>query len=56
MRQLDPHVTAIASSGYSSDTVMTDPRGHGFAGRLSKPYTTIEMGSVVARVLGGRSA
>jgi PAS domain S-box-containing protein len=53
MRETNPHVMAIASSGYSADRVMTDPITHGFAGRLTKPYTTEEMGAVVARVLVG---
>ncbi len=52
--QIDQHVVAIASSGYSRDTVMTDPAAHGFAERLNKPYTTREMGLAVARLLAAR--
>jgi PAS domain S-box-containing protein len=54
MRAVDPRVVAVASSGYSVDSVMTDPGTHGFAGRLTKPYVTAEMGAVVARVLARR--
>jgi CheY-like chemotaxis protein len=52
LRVIDPDVLAIASSGYSSDTVMAEPGTHGFRDRLRKPYTAAELGEVVARVLG----
>jgi CheY-like chemotaxis protein len=35
---LDPGVRAIASSGYSSDPVMSNPRSYGFRVSLTKPY------------------
>ncbi|MBN1411802.1 MAG: PAS domain S-box protein [Spirochaetales bacterium] len=35
---MDPAVTAVASSGYSDDPVMADPNQFGFKGRLVKPY------------------
>jgi PAS domain S-box-containing protein len=56
LREIQPGVVAVASSGYSGDTVMTDPAAHGFADRLAKPYTAGEMGKVVARLLGNPAA
>jgi PAS domain S-box-containing protein len=53
LRRLEPAVRAIASSGYSGDPAMIDPEAHGFAGRLAKPYTVLELEDVVTRVLGG---
>ena len=34
----DPSIRAIASSGYSNDPVMANPRTYGFCATLPKPY------------------
>ncbi|MDQ5977362.1 MAG: two-component system, cell cycle sensor histidine kinase and response regulator CckA [Verrucomicrobiota bacterium] len=36
--KIDPRVRAVASSGYSSDPVMGNPRAYGFRVSLPKPY------------------
>ena len=36
--ELDPHVKAIVSSGYSDDPVMSHFEEHGFCGAVAKPY------------------
>jgi CheY-like chemotaxis protein len=36
--KLDPAVRAVASSGYSSDPILADPRAYGFCTSLPKPY------------------
>ena len=46
--EIDPEVRAIASSGYSSDPVMSDYQSHGFKGVMAKPYTLEEL----SRALG----
>ena len=43
LREFDPGVRAIASSGYSSDPVMSDYQAHGFVGVMAKPYTLEEL-------------
>lgn len=49
--QLDPEVKAIVSSGYASDTTVSDFRSFGFSGVLSKPYTLQDIEKVVAEQL-----
>jgi two-component system, cell cycle sensor histidine kinase and response regulator CckA len=41
--KIDPHVKAIASSGYSDDPVMAAPEKFGFKGKLNKPYLQHEL-------------
>jgi CheY-like chemotaxis protein len=54
LRLVDPHVTAIVSSGYSDDFVMSDYRKYGFNGVIAKPYRADEMSEVLAKVLSRR--
>ncbi len=51
--ELDPSVRAIVSSGYSSDPVMSDFRGHGFSGMIPKPYRITDFAKVIRQVLEG---
>ena len=51
LRQYDPAVRAIVSSGYSSDLAMADFRKHGFMGMVAKPYDISELASVIRGVL-----
>lgn len=46
--QFDPHVKAIVSSGYASDTTVSDFKSFGFSGVLSKPYTLHDIEKVIA--------
>ncbi len=51
LRQMDPAVRAIVSSGYSNDPVMANYRAHGFQGRVSKPYEMSEFMKTINAVL-----
>ncbi|HJX64547.1 MAG TPA: two-component regulator propeller domain-containing protein [Polyangia bacterium] len=55
LRALDPGLQAIAVTGYSADPAMTDPTGHGFAGRLGKPCTVNDLALAIGRVSTMRS-
>ena len=50
MRELDPDIKSIVSSGYDSDPVMNRFRDHGFCAAISKPYDISKLGRVVSEV------
>jgi PAS domain S-box-containing protein len=52
LRELDPEVKLIASTGYSDAAVMSEFSRHGFDERLPKPWTPAQVAAVLARVLG----
>ena len=54
LRQMDPEVLAIVSSGYSDDPVMAKPAAYGFAAVLPKPYEPADMIRLVKTVLAQR--
>ena len=51
LRELDPNVRAVVSSGYSNDPVMADFRAYGFQGVITKPYTIAAMSRVLRSLL-----
>ena len=51
LREIDPNVKGIVSSGYSQDPVMANFRDFGFCGVITKPYTVEEMGKKLYQVL-----
>jgi PAS domain S-box-containing protein len=50
LREIDPQVRAIVSSGYSEDPVMADYAKHGFRGVLTKPYDLAELNDLLRRL------
>ncbi len=54
LRQIDPSVRIIVSSGYSDSAIMSDFRGHGFDAVLPKPWTLAQLSEVLKRVLDSR--
>jgi two-component system cell cycle sensor histidine kinase/response regulator CckA len=51
LREIDPDVRAIVSSGYSNDPVMAEYEKHGFVGVLPKPYDANEVRRLLGHVL-----
>lgn len=54
LRQADPQVDAIVSSGNRSDPAMIQPSAHGFADVLPKPYDSDDLVRVVRQVIERR--
>ncbi|TCL76391.1 PAS domain S-box-containing protein [Hydrogenispora ethanolica] len=50
LREYDPQVKAIVSSGYANDPIMADYERYGFSGVVSKPYKIDELQEVLHRV------
>ena len=51
LREIDPSVKVIVSSGYSDDPVLAAYREHGASGVLPKPYRLQELKSVLREVV-----
>lgn len=53
LREIDPDVKAIVTSGYSNNPVISDYSSYGFSGRLSKPFSIDILRQELESVLGG---
>ncbi len=51
LREIDPDVRAIVSSGYSDDALMSDYKNHGFSAVIAKPYRLSELSNIVSTVI-----
>lgn len=56
LRQIDPHVRAVVSSGYSSDPVLANHRAYGFCGMIAKPYQLDVFEQVLREAFGAGPA
>jgi len=48
---MDDQARLLASSGYSNAPIMANPRDHGFAGAITKPYRLDELNAMLTDVL-----
>jgi len=51
LRQIEPQVRAIVSSGYADDPIMTHFRDYGFRGVIKKPYKVDSFSQILHQVL-----
>jgi PAS domain S-box-containing protein len=51
INKIDPDIKTIASSGYSADPVMSDPKSFGFSATITKPYLKDELGTVLLSLI-----
>ncbi|MBP1928886.1 PAS domain S-box-containing protein [Methanolinea mesophila] len=52
LRELDPGIRAIVSSGYFTDPVMADYEKFGFSGVIPKPFPFADLYSLITRLMG----
>ncbi len=55
LREIDPEVKAIVSSGYVNNPAMVDFRAHGFAARIAKPYRIERLSKTLHELLADDS-
>ena len=53
LKEIDPDVKVIVSSGYSNDPIMANFAKYGFMGVVIKPYGIQELSEVVHNVITG---
>jgi PAS domain S-box-containing protein len=51
LREIDPNVKGIVSSGYSNDPILAHYRDYGFRGVVLKPYDIGELGDALHKVI-----
>jgi len=51
LRNFDPGVKAVISSGFTDDPVVQDFSRHGFCERLTKPYNISEMKTLLEKII-----
>jgi len=56
LREIDPDIKAIVSSGYSSDPVMADYKRYGFSAVILKPYGMEELSKTLYDIIVMRDA
>jgi DNA-binding NarL/FixJ family response regulator len=54
IREIDPSVKAIVSSGYSNDPIMAEYEKYGFKGVIAKPYKINELSETLSKVITGK--
>jgi CheY-like chemotaxis protein len=53
LRQIDPNVKAIISSGYTDDPLLVDYQSYGLAGMIIKPYSLKDLRRTLEAVIHG---
>ena len=51
LKEIDPTVKAVASSGYSNDPVMANPKEYGFSASFAKPYKMEKLSKTLGELL-----
>jgi len=54
LKEIDSHVKAVVSSGYSHGQIMSDYESYGFSGVASKPYHSRELSELLSGLIKGK--
>ena len=52
LQEINPHVMAFVSSGFSNDPIMANFKTYGFHGVIAKPYSLIGLSTILHQHLG----
>ncbi len=52
LKEIDPEVNAVVTSGYSKDPIVADYSGHGFVGALIKPFDIRRLRGMLDQLFG----
>lgn len=55
LKEVDPSVKAVVSSGYSNDSIMSEFKKYGFSGVIAKPYKAKELHDVLREVMANKA-
>ncbi|MGA1824027.1 MAG: PAS domain S-box protein [bacterium] len=53
LREIDPKIKAIVSSGYHSDPIMSECKEYGFDAIIHKPYVITDLSDILYKVIQG---
>jgi PAS domain S-box-containing protein len=51
LREIDPGVRAVVSSGYSSDPILAEYEAYGFSETIPKPFSMVNLSRVLRKIL-----
>ncbi|MHA1746162.1 MAG: ATP-binding protein, partial [Promethearchaeota archaeon] len=55
LKQLDPEMKVIVTSGYSNDPVLSNFQNYGFDGKIEKPFVIETMSRVISEIINQQS-
>ena len=53
LREIDPKIKAIVSSGYCNDPIMSECKEYGFDAIIHKPYIITDLSDILYKVIQG---
>lgn len=56
LREIDPDIKAVVSSGYSDSPILSNPKEFGFVDKIAKPYNSKELYTVLSRIFKERQS
>ncbi|MBI3605281.1 MAG: PAS domain S-box protein [Nitrospirae bacterium] len=51
LKEIDPRIKVIVSSGYSNESIIANFKSHGFSGAIMKPYSINDLSETLHRII-----